>query len=129
MKTLHVVAISTLAGVALGAIAVQGLNAQAKPPVYQVVDISELTDPDGYKAAGGRSAADAAALLKDFGGHFISHTDNITARDGTAPKRFIITRFDSVEKAKGFYNSPEQTKVNQIRMKTTKSRSFIVEGM
>ena len=129
MKTRHVIGLSMLAGVALGAIVVQGLHAQAKPPVYYVGDISDVTDPEGYKAVGGRSAASAAALLKDFGGHYISRTDSITALDGTAPKRFIIIRFDSVEKAKGWYNSAEMKKVNEIRMKTTKSRSFIVEGM
>jgi uncharacterized protein (DUF1330 family) len=129
MKTRHVIGLSMLAGVALGAIAVQGLNAQAKPPVYFVVDINEVTDPEGWKAVGGRSNAAAAALLKDFGGHYISRTDNITALDGTTPTRFVITRFASVEKAKAWYNSPAQKKVNEIRMKATKSRAFIVEGI
>ena len=117
------------AGALLGAIIVTGLHAQAKPPVYQVVDISEITDAEGYKTIGGRTAAGAAAVFKEFGGQSIARTDNITALDGAAPKRFIITRFDSVEKAKGFYNSPQQKKVNEIRMKSTKSRSFIVEGL
>jgi uncharacterized protein (DUF1330 family) len=129
MKTRHVIGFSMLAGVALGAIAVQGLNAQAKPPVYFVADISEATDAEGWKAITGRSTASAEALLKDFGGRYVSRTDNITALDGIAPKRLVIIRFDSAEKANGWYNSPEQKKVNEIRMKTTKSRSFIVEGM
>jgi uncharacterized protein (DUF1330 family) len=94
-----------------------------------VVDISNVTDPEAWKAVGGRSNAAAAALLKDFGGHYISRTDNITALDGTAPTRFVITRFASVEKANGWYNSPAQKKVNEVRMKATKSRAFIVEGM
>ncbi len=117
------------AGALLGAIVVTGLHAQSKPPVYQVIDISEITDAEGYKTVGGRTAAGAAAAFREFGGQSIARTDNITALEGTAPKRFIITRFDSVEKAKQFYNSPQQKKVNEIRMKTTKSRSFIVEGM
>lgn len=128
MQTHHVIGLSMLAGVALGAIAIQGLHAQAKPPVYYVVDISEMTDPEGYKAIGGRSDAAATQVFKDFGGQFISRTDNITALDGTAPKRFVITRFDSAEKATSWYNSPEQKKVTEIRMKTTKSRAFLVEG-
>jgi hypothetical protein len=36
--------------VAVGAFALEGLYAQAKPPVYVVVDISEITDPEAYKA-------------------------------------------------------------------------------
>jgi uncharacterized protein (DUF1330 family) len=129
MRTRHVVGLSMLAGVAIGAIAVQGLNAQAKPPVYFVADINEVTDVVAWRAVSGRPDASAAALLKDFGGQYISRTENITALDGNPPRRFIITRFDSTEKAKGWYNSPEQQKVNENRIKNTKSRSFIVEGM
>ena len=129
MKTRHIVGLSMLAGAALGAVAVQGLNAQTKPPAYFVADISEVTDPEGWKAITGRPNAAVMQLLKDFGGQQLSRTDNITALDGTAPKRFVVTRFDSVEKAKDWYNSPEQKKVNEVRMKTTKSRTFIVEGM
>jgi uncharacterized protein (DUF1330 family) len=129
MKTGHVIGLSVLAGVALGAIAIQGLHAQAKGPVYFVSDITEVTDPEGFKAVGERSTASGAASLKDFGGQYISRTESIIAMDGTAPKRFVIIRFDSVEKAKGWYNSAEQKRFTEIRMKTSKSRSFIVEGM
>src|SRR5450759_5273286 len=129
MKPRYVLGLSMLAGVAFGAIAVQGLNAQAKPPVYWVGDISAVTNPEGDKANTKRTTESVVALLKDFGGRYLSRTTKITARDGTAPKRFIIIAFDSAEKAKGWYNSPDQKKVNEIRMKTTKSRSFIVEGM
>jgi uncharacterized protein (DUF1330 family) len=129
MKTHHAAGLAMLAGIAVGAIAVQGLNAQTKPPVYVVVDFSEITDPEGYKALSGRSNAASAQLFAEFGGQYLSRTENITALDGTPPKRFIMNRFDSVEKAKGWYNSPEQKKVSEIRNKTTKSRVFIVEGM
>jgi uncharacterized protein (DUF1330 family) len=119
-----------LAGAALGATAIQGLHAQAKPPVYQVTVIDEITDPAGFAAVGGRSNAAAAQTFKDFGGQYISRTNQITAFDGTPPKRVIIIRFDSAEKAKAWYDSPEvQKNVQQVRMKTTKSRVFLVEGM
>jgi uncharacterized protein (DUF1330 family) len=118
-----------LAGVALGAIAVQGLNAQTKPPVYFVADISEVTDPEAWKAVTERPVSTLQAMVKKFGGHYITRTDKITALDGSAPKRFIIAQFPSAEKAKAWYNSPEQMKVNENRMKNTKSSSFLVEGM
>jgi hypothetical protein len=41
MKAPHVIGLSMLAGVALGATAIQGLHAQAKPPVYVIVDFSD----------------------------------------------------------------------------------------
>ena len=117
------------AGVALGAAAMQALHAQAKPPVYVVVDIEEITDAAGYAAAGGRSTEAASAAFKEFGGRFLARTNNITALDGNAPKRAIINAFDSKEKALAWFNSAAQKEVSAIRTKTTKSRAFIVEGM
>jgi uncharacterized protein (DUF1330 family) len=129
MKTPHVIGLSMLAGAALGAVAIQGLHAQAKPPSLVVVDISDITDPEGFKAVGGRSNAAAMTVFKDLGGSYIARTPNITALDGTPPKRFIIIAFPSMEKAQAWKNSPAQKEVDAIRAKTTNSRSFIVEGM
>ncbi|MFY9899304.1 MAG: hypothetical protein WAK67_16120, partial [Xanthobacteraceae bacterium] len=47
MKTKYTVALSMLAGMAVGAVAVQTLHAQAKPPVYMVA-LNEVTDADRY---------------------------------------------------------------------------------
>ncbi len=118
-----------LAGATLGIAAIQALHAQAKPPVYAVVDISEITDPEGFKAIGQRADAQAAAVFKELGGRYIARTDKITAIDGTPPKRFVVIAFDSAEKAQAWNNLPAQKQVTGIRLKTTKSRSFIVEGM
>ena len=103
--------------------------AQAKPPVYVITDIIEITDAEGYKVIAQRSAADAAANFKEFGGRYLVRTDRVTALDGTAPKRLIIAAFDSTEKAQAWANSKHQKEVTAIRVKNTKSRSFIVEGM
>jgi len=116
-----------VAGAALGAAAIQGLHAQAKPPVYAVVDISEITDPEGWKVVTQRPTASTETVKQ--GGRYITRTDKITALDGTAPKRFVVIAFDSLEKAQSWNDSPGQKEINAIRVKTTKSRSFIVEGM
>ncbi len=130
MKTLQVVALSMLTGAVVGGGAIQALHAQAKPPVYFVAEISEVVDPVGWSALGNRTNAVAAQLFKDFNGQYVTRTDHITPLDGgPPPRRLIIVRFDSVEQAKGWYNSPTQTKVNEIRQKTTKSRAFLVEGI
>ncbi len=47
MKTLHIVALSILAGMAVGAVAIQGLHAQAQLPVSMIA-INEISNPDGY---------------------------------------------------------------------------------
>jgi uncharacterized protein (DUF1330 family) len=127
MKPNYKIAAATLAGVALGALAVQGLHAQAKPPAIVVVDISDVTDAEAFKAVTQRPTASTATVV--HGGHYITRTDKITAFDGTPPKRFIIISFDSMEKAQAWHNSSDQKKIDEIRAKATKSRSFIVEGM
>ncbi len=68
-------------------------------------------------------------MFKNYGGRYLARTSNIKSLDGTAPKRVVINAFDSVDKLEAWYNSPEQKRVTDSRLKTTKSRAFIVEGM
>ena len=116
-----------LAGVALGATAINGLNAQSKPPTYVVIDIAEVTDPDGFKAVTNSNAI-AAPRTAALGGRYVIQTETTTALDGIPPKRFVVIAFDSKEKAQSWNDSPEIKAVRAIRLKTAKSSSFIVEG-
>lgn len=124
MKTHYTVALAMLAGIMFGATAVNGLRAQSKPGAYVVVDISEIGNPDLFKTL----LPKAPAAVQAFGGQFVARTEKITALDGNAPKRFIVISFDSVDKAKAWNDSTAQKEVNDIRIKSTKSRSFIVDG-
>jgi uncharacterized protein (DUF1330 family) len=130
MKTNYKIAVALLVGGAVGVFAVQGLNAQGKPPAYSVIIIDEVTDPAAWQAVTARSNATLAEILKPFGGQQVARSGEITSLDGTKPPaRVIITRFDSAEKAQGWYNAPDQKKINETRMKATKSRGFVVQGM
>ena len=68
MDTKYKMGLATLAGIALGAAAVQGLHAQAKPPVYFVAEI-EVTNPEAY---GKEFASRAQAIIKSHGGKFLA---------------------------------------------------------
>jgi uncharacterized protein (DUF1330 family) len=125
MKTRDKFVIAVAAGAAVGGSVVQGLHAQATPPAYAVIDISNITDPEGLKALIPKAGPATAA----FGGKFIVRTENITASDGTPPKRLVIIAFDSLAKAKAWDTSEAQKEVTAIRMKSTTSRQFFVEGM
>ena len=125
MKANHKLAIALFAGLAIGGTVIQGIHAQATPPTYAVIDISEITDPEEFKAI--HSKAGAAAT--PFGGKFVAATESITAVDGAAPKRFVVISFDSSAKIKAWWASAAQKEVDMIRVKTTKSRVFFVEGM
>ncbi|MGD0023336.1 MAG: DUF1330 domain-containing protein [Xanthobacteraceae bacterium] len=120
-----VLGLTLLAGVAIGATAIQGLHAQAKPPTYAVVAIRKINDADTYKAV----LAKAPAAIAAAGGHFVVRTDKIISLDGTPPQRFILIAFDNVEQAQAWHNSPAQKEIDELRAKSTDSLSFIVEGM
>jgi len=126
MKANYKLAIVLAAGIAVGGAVIQGLHAQAAPPVYVVVDISDVTDPEGFKAIPPKSGPET---LAPFGGKYVMRTEKITALDGTAPKRFVVIAFDSAEKAKAWKASANSKEVDVIRDKTTKSSQFLVEGM
>jgi uncharacterized protein (DUF1330 family) len=113
-------------GVAVGAAVVHGLHAQAAPPVYVVVEISDITDPEGFKAVPAKSGPET---LAPFGGRYVIRPEKITPLDGTAPKRYVVIAFDSMEKAMAWKASASSKEVDVIRDGTTKSTQFLVEGL
>ena len=116
--------IAVLAGAALGAAAVHGLHAQAKPPVYTVTEV-DVTNMDGYMK---EFVPVVQPLVKKSGGTLIASSNAVTAIAGTAPKRVTINRWDSVAAAQGFYNSPDFKAANAIGEKYATFRRFAVEG-
>jgi uncharacterized protein (DUF1330 family) len=114
-----------LAGVAFGAAAISGLNAQNKAPgAYAVIDISEISNPDVFKTLLPKTVPSMDA----FGGRNVILTENIVGLDGVPPKRFVVIAFDTMEKAKAWDASPAQKEITGIRTKSTKSRAFIADG-
>jgi len=126
MKGNHKLVFALVAGVLAGGAIVHGLHAQAVPPAYVVVDISAVTDPDGFKAIPAKAGPET---LTPFGGKYIIRTERITALDGTAPQRFVVIAFPNVEQAKAWKASASSKEVDAIRDRTTKSSQFLVEGM
>src|SRR5271170_2978058 len=123
MRAYLPVTLALLAGIGIGAVAVTGLNAQGKGPgAYAIVDISEISDPATFKTL----LPIAGKANDQFGGKFIVRTENIAALDGTPPKRFVVIAFDGM--AKAWDKSSLQGEVNAIRKKSTKSRTFLVDG-
>jgi uncharacterized protein (DUF1330 family) len=125
MKTKYKLAIALVAGAALGGGAIQQLQAQMKPPTYVVVAIRKITDAEAFKTV----VEKAPAAMKGSGGEFVIRTDKITSLDGTPPARFVLIKFDSAEQAQAWHNSAAQMEVDAIRVKSSDSLSFIVEGL
>ena len=123
MKTRTSIALAVIAGFGLGAISIQTLHAQAKPPVYTVTEIN-ISNNDGYMK---EYAPKAQALIKAKGGKLIAAGSGI-AIEGAPAKRIAINQWESLEMAKGYYSSKEYKENRKIGDKYAKFRSMAVEG-
>jgi uncharacterized protein (DUF1330 family) len=121
MKAYYTVALAMTAGFGLGALAVQVLHAQATPPAYTVAEV-EVTDPETYKQyiAVGVPPGDA---------HFIARGGNMYVVNGAPPKRIAIVQWQSLEKARAFYESEAYKRVIPIRDKSSNFRAYVIEGV
>jgi uncharacterized protein (DUF1330 family) len=127
MNTSYKIALAVVVGTGLGAAAVEGLHAQAKPPTYVVVAIRSIKDADAYKVGVVDKASSASVAA--FGGRYVVRTQTITSFDGKPPERFVLLAFDSPEKAVAWHDSPAVQEINAARIKTSDSLSFMVEGL
>ena len=87
MKTLHVVALASVVSFGVGAIAVQGLHAQAKPPAYYIAEV-DVSDEDAYSKDW---APKVAETIRAAGGSYVARGTNIQGIEGTPPKRIAIS--------------------------------------
>ena len=131
MKQYLGLGLGMLAGTLIGAAAVSGLHAQAKPPVYLITEI-DVTNPDAYAK---EFAPKAQATIKAAGGRFIAiggvagvGAKPVTALQGTPPKRVTIQAWDSYEALKAWYNSADYQAALKIGEKYATFRRFAVEG-
>jgi uncharacterized protein (DUF1330 family) len=132
MKTYYTVTLAMLAGAAIGAAAVSGLNAQTKAPLYVVTEI-DVTNPDAY---GKEYAPKAQALIKSAGGRFVAiggvagaGAGKVTAFEGEAPKRATLQVWDSMEQYQAYRNSSAFKEVRQIGDKYAKFHTFSIDGV
>jgi uncharacterized protein (DUF1330 family) len=125
MKANYKLAIALLAGAGIGALATQGLRAQAKPVAYVIAEI-DVTNPDAY-------AKDYAPLaqkaLRDGGAKYLALAGKTTALDGPPPKsRVTLSSYENIGKAQAAFNSPAYREARKIGDKYAKFRIFAVEG-
>ena len=126
MRKLFGPGLGMIAGIAIGATAIQGLHAQNKAPAaYVVIDVSEISDP----AAFGQAVQKTGPITDATGGHFVVRTDKVVPLYGTPPKRFVILSFASAEKAKAWADNSTMKELQPEIDKYSKQRRFIVEGM
>lgn len=126
MRTQYTVALSLLAGVALGGLSVQGLHAQAKLKAYsigEIVPIAGATISPTYLAAARKALADA------HGRSMGTLKGRIFHAEGEAPPVSVaMTEWDSADAARAFFESKAWKDLAPEGEKTAKTiRRYIVE--
>jgi len=125
MRTQYTVTLAMLAGFGLGAVAVQGLHAQARPKAYTV---SELETLDAAALAAYVPAVQAAQ--RAAGGNALGTGGGkiVAMEGGPAPRRVAITEWNSLEQAEAFFKSKAWNDLAPQRDKSTKTiRRYAVE--
>jgi uncharacterized protein (DUF1330 family) len=126
MKTRYAVAFAMFAGFGLGAAAIQGLHAQAKPPAYVVVEI-DVTNQDAFLK---EYAPIAGNAITAGGGKYLARGGKSVAIDGEPPKpRTVVIAFESMEKAQATFASAAYRDGRKIGDKYAKFRIWATEGV
>jgi uncharacterized protein (DUF1330 family) len=125
MKSRFAIAVSMLAGAALGGAAIEVLHAQAKPPVYMIA-INEVSDQEGYAK---EYVPPAQKLVKDHGGEYIAAGPGTRVAGNLPDGPVVILRWESMEALQGWRNSREFQAALKIGEKYAKFNIVAVNGV
>lgn len=85
-----------------------------------------VTDPEKYK----NYAALTPDAIAHHGGEFVVRGGDLTTVEGAEEnRRIVVVKFDSVEKAKEFWQSPEYARAKAEREGAAEFNAVIVEGV
>jgi len=127
MITRHItVGLAMIASAALGAAVVQTLHAQARPPAYNVAEIT-IKDQEGYNK---EYLPLVAKAITDAGGKFIVRGGKTISYEGTAPApRIVVVQFENLDRLQALYNSAPYKDAIAVGDKYSTQRIFGVEGI
>jgi uncharacterized protein (DUF1330 family) len=118
------IAIATVAGAVIGAAAVQGLHAQAKPKAYMVAEFEHVGDISSDYLTKVRAA------MGPYGHSLKTLKGRTIPIEGSAPPPNVaLIEFNSVEAAQEFFKTPAWTDGNAERTRSEKLiRRYLVEA-
>ncbi len=126
MKTRSIALLALLTGAAIGAVAIQGLQAQTKAPVYVVTE-TDISNLDAYQR---EYVPVVQATIKASGGRLVAAGQNFTALEGPPPgTRVAINQFNSFEAVQAWRNSAEYKAARKIGDKYAIFKTFAIEGL
>ena len=125
MATRDKIILAAIAGALVGAAAARAIHAgRAKEaPGYFVAEI-EVTDPAAMRKYGER----VPETLAPFRHRYVVRGGDPRALEGEPPRAVVVIAFDSVAKAKEWYESPAYRTLIPLRQSASMGRIFLVEG-
>lgn len=94
-------------------------------PAYLIVEI-DIIDPDGYEHYKNL----AGATVEKYGGKYVVRGGSTEVLEGEwQPKRIVVLRFESADRAKKWLNSEEYREPRKMRHRTAKTNMILVEGL
>jgi uncharacterized protein (DUF1330 family) len=124
MNSKYQIVLAVLTGAAIGAAAVQGLHAQAKPKAYIITE-SEVIDAGALAAYQPKAQA---AVRAAGGTPAVIASGRVIAAVGDPPKRIGASEWPSADQAQAYLKSPERAALDAERAKAFKTtRQFVVE--
>ena len=127
MKASHQLALTLLAGIAIGAAAAHGLHAQARPIAYTVSEI-DVTNEEAFTK---EYLPLARKALGESGSDYkiIAAGGRTAAIEGAPPKkRIVINSFENIDKAIAAYTSPAYKEARKIGDKYATWRIYVTEA-
>ena len=93
-------------------------------PVYLLIEI-EVTDPERYS----EYVASVFEVVSKHGGRYLVRGGQVTpVAGGWNPERVIVIEFESIERLRGCFSSPEYLDLSPLRDQSTESRAIILDG-
>ena len=119
------ITLAAIAGALVGVVGVPAIHArQAKEaPGYFIAEI-EVTDP----AAMRKYAERVPETLAPFHYRYVVRGGSRRALEGESPVGVVVIAFDSVARAKEWYESPAYQALIPLRKSASRARIFLVEG-
>jgi uncharacterized protein (DUF1330 family) len=128
MKKWTTLALTALAGAAIGALAVERIHAQTtkSPAAYYVVEL-DVTNEDIFSK---QWSPKADETVRAAGGVYLVRSANVERIEGAAPKRLLITKWENLDKLAAWRESDAYMKTLPLLDKVVRSvRSYAVEGV
>jgi uncharacterized protein (DUF1330 family) len=93
---------------------------------YFIVDYHEITDPQTL----GEYREQVTPTLEQYGGAFLVRGGATQTIEGEwSTPRLVVLAFDDVESFYRWYHSPEYSSILPLRLKASRARAILVQGV